>query len=83
VCVCVCAAVCCSVLQYVAVCCSVLQCISRPNLSVTASFKSGVCTLQCVLQCVAVCCKVYVCSPKSERDSVLHLEVCVRVCVAA
>ena len=38
-----CAAVCCSVWQYVAVCCSVLQCVA-------------VCCS--VLQCVAVCCSV-------------------------
>jgi len=45
--VCVCVAVCCSVLQCAAVCCSVLQCVV-------------VCCI--VLQCAAVCCSVLQCA---------------------
>jgi len=64
----VCAAVCSSVLQYVAVCCSVLQCVAvRFIWGGTIHHVHSSCViyaLQCVtmccgvLQCVAVCCSV-------------------------
>ena len=52
ICVAVCFAVCCNVLQCVAVCCSVLFCSVLRALQCVAVCCS---VLQCVLQCVAVC----------------------------
>ena len=62
---CVCVAVCCSVLQCVAVCCSVLQCVavccrvfSRYVYSLILWVAWQVCVCCSVLQCVAECCSV-------------------------
>ena len=61
-CMLLCVAVCCSVLQCVAVCCSVLQCVA-------------VCCR--LLQCVAVCCSLDIpkapSATKVVRDEHLHM----------
>jgi len=85
-----CAAVCCSMMQYVAMCCSVLQCVAvycsllqccsvLQCVAVWSTATSAFSDVRSALRCVAVCCSVLqcvaVCCKATSAYSSVHIVI--------